>query len=428
MDDVRGTFVYDTAVTPTTSMENVHFSFQRAPVTFARGRVDVKDSGQFELAVGGLEVEGLRLDEDLRKYMPPVMAQFSRRLDDLKIAKIKANLGLSWSGRANESARCQWSDALVLLNRNKVSIGTDIGLGNIEGQIEDLRGSFNGRDLDVHGRINLASVFLFDQQVSDLTARLEVEKGFARLEEIQGNFLRGTIKARLRASLEASPDYSTRVQIDNADLQAYALTQPGHQGFKGLVDAWVELSGLGYEPRTINGTGKARIVQGDLGTLPVALRLFNVLGPAGLSAKKEAKTAFDSAEVAFRVYNGETTLKPVRLVGNAFTLNGDGTLDVRGEIDLRLGILPLRDSLKIPLISDLTRGLSPQLLVVRVHGPIAAPAIKAEPIPLPGEMLKNYKRHQEIRRTGLFGPMRTGLEDRLKSGFTGLRSPPEGER
>ena len=428
MDDVRGTFVYDTAATPNTSMEDVGFSFQRAPVTFARGRVDVKDSGQFELAVGGLEVEGLRLDEDLRKYMPPVMAQFSRRLDDLKIAKIKTNLGLSWSGRANESAHCRWDDAKVILYRNKVSIGADVGLGNIEGQIEALRGSFDGRNLDVHGQINLASVFLFDQQVSDLTARLEVENGFARLEEIHGNFLRGTIDAQLRASLEASPDYSTRVQIHHADLQAYALTQPGHQGFKGLVDAWVELSGLGYEPRTINGTGRAQIVQGDLGTLPVALRLFNVLGPAGLSSKKETKTAFDSAEVAFRVYNGETTLKPVRLVGNAFTLNGDGTLDVRGEIDLRLGILPLRDSLKIPWISDLTRGLSGQILVVRVQGPIASPAIKAEPIPGPGEVLKNVKHQREINRTGLYGPWRTGLESRLKAGFTGRRSAPEGER
>jgi hypothetical protein len=360
--------------------------------------------------------------------MPPVMAQFSRRLDDVRIAEIKTNLGLSWSGRANESARCQWDDALVLLYRNKISIGTDIGLDDINGEIKDVRGSFDGRNLEVHGRLHLASVFLFNQQVSDLTARLEVENGFARLEEIHGKFLGGTIAAQLRASLEASPAYSTRLEIRHADLQDYARTQPGHQGFKGLLDARVELSGEGYEPRTITGTGMARIVQGDLGTLPVALRFFNVLGRAGLSSRKETKTAFDRAEVAFRTYAGETTLKPVRLVGNAFTLDGDGTLDVRGEIDLLFGIHPLRDSLRIPLLSDLTRGLSDQIVGVRVQGPIASPAIKAEPIPLTGEMLKNYKRNQEIRRTGLVGPWRSGLEERIKAGLSGWRSMPEEER
>ncbi len=80
MDDVSGTFIYDTANSPPTSMTDVDFSFQRAPVRFARGEVDVKDNGQFQLGVSHLEVSGLRLDEELRRYMPPVMAQFARRL------------------------------------------------------------------------------------------------------------------------------------------------------------------------------------------------------------------------------------------------------------------------------------------------------------------------------------------------------------
>jgi 4-amino-4-deoxy-L-arabinose transferase-like glycosyltransferase len=427
MDDVAGRFVYDTARVPHTSMENVRFSFQRAPVTFAFGEVDVQDNGQFELGVSRLEVKYLRLDEDLRKYMPPVMAQFSRKLDDVRIAKINTNLGLGWSGRANESAWCRWQDALVVLDRNKVSIGTDIGLENIQGQLDHVNGKFDGRKLEIHGKLDLASLDVFDQQITDLTADLDVEGGLAQLDHIRAKVLGGALQGRVRATLEASPNYSVRVEVRQADLQEYARNLPGHQEFKGLVDARVDLSGEGYDPHTITGDGLAQIVQGDLGTLPVALRFVNVLRRASLSLK-ETRTAFDSAEVAFRVYNGDTTLKPVRLVGNAFTLDGEGTLDVRGEIDLKLRILPGRDSLQIPLISDFTRGLSGQILVVRVHGPVGSPGVKPEPIPGPFEVGKALKRRQVIKRTGVVGPWKTGLENRFKAGVAGRWFGPDEDR
>jgi 4-amino-4-deoxy-L-arabinose transferase-like glycosyltransferase len=410
MDEVHGTFTYDTANVPPTSMEDVRFSFQKAPVTFAQGRVDVRDSGQFDLKVGGLEVSDLRLDEDLRKYMPPVMAQFSRRLDNMKIARIKADLGLGWSGRAGESAYCKWDEALVILNQNKVAIGTELGLENIQGQLDHVRGSFDGRDLNVHGKLNLDSVYVFNQQVTELSADLDVERDLAQLNHIRGNVLGGTLDGHVTATLEASPRYSVRLEVRQADLQAYAMTQPGHQGFRGLASARVELSGLGYDPHTITGAGMARIDQGDLGTLPVALRFVNVLKSASLS-KRDTRTAFDSAEVIFHVHSGDTTLETVRLVGNAFTLDGKGgTLDVRGEIDLRLRILPGRDSLQIPLLSDFTRGLSGQILSVHVVGPASSPGFKLEPIPGPSEGLKALKRNRDIKRTGLVGPIRTGLE------------------
>ena len=414
MDEVAGRFVYDTAKTPHTSMTDVRFSFQRAPVTFVQGQVDVQDSGQFQLGVSQLEVTGLRLDEDLRKYMPPVMAQFSRRLKEDKISKIKANLGLGWSGKPGESAWCRWNDARVILVDNQVSMGTDLGLEHIQGELYPVEGAFNGRDLSVQGKLNLDSIAVFGQQVTRLTADLKVEDGFARLEQVGGKVLGGTLDGHVRASLDASPRYSLRMEVKGADLRDYAMNLPGHQGFRGLVSGRIELSGMGYDPHTITGDGSARIVQGELGTLPAAVRFVNVLKLA-----KDAKTAFDSADVAFKIDNGETTLDPVRLVGNAFSLDGKGTLDVRGELDLKLRILPGRDSLHVPLLSDLTRELSGQILVVRVHGPAGSPTFKPEAIPGPGELIKAQKRKSDIKRTGLIGPFKSGLEPRIRAGLAG---------
>jgi hypothetical protein len=84
--------------------------------------------------------------------------------------------------------------------------------------------------------------------------------------------------------------------------------------------------------------------------------------------------------------------------------------------------------LQIPLISDLTRSLSGQILVVRVHGPVGTPGIKPEPIPGPGEMLKNASRNREIKRTGLIGPWKTDLENRFKAGPAARWFTPDEER
>ena len=281
MDDVSGTFVYDTANSPHTSMNDVGFSFQRAPVTFAEGQVDVKDNGQFQLGVSQLEVTNLRLDEELRRYMPPVMAQFARRLDDLEIPKIKANLGLGWSGKAGESAWCQWDDALVVLDDNKVVDRHRPRPGAHPGAARPASaGSFNGRDLEVHGKLNLDSVSVFGQQITGLTADLDVEDGPGQARPDPGQGPRRRPRRPRHGDARRHAEYSVRLEVKKADLQEYAMNQPGHQGFRGLVNARIDLSGLGYDPHTITGDGTARIVQGDLGTLPVALRFVNVLKPA----------------------------------------------------------------------------------------------------------------------------------------------------
>ncbi len=412
LDDLAGRFVFDTADSPPMTMTDVGFVFQGAPVTFATGRVDVKDTGQFRLTMDGLEVSDLRLGEGLRRMMPQVMATFARRLDDRKFGKVRADLDLGWSGRPGESAWCKWKNGLVVLVDNRVIIGADLALDHVQGQVDDIHGAFDGRDLAVGGRLGLDGVRVLDQEVNGLKARLSVGDGWASMTEIAGTVLGGALKGNIRASLDVTPNWSVNVSVDELDLRDYARTQRGEQTFKGLVTGWAEISGQGYDPRTVNGGGQAKVLQGDLGTLPVALRLFNVLKLA-----KDTKTAFDSADVGFKVVNGETALEPVRLVGNAFSLDGRGTLDVRGDLEVKLRILAGRDAHHVPLVSDLTRELSGQLFAVRVFGPITAPIFKADPLSGAGDLFR--KRALKPRAGLLEPPWRTGLEGRTTTGILG---------
>ena len=394
MDDVGGLFVYDTATEPpTTSMSDVSFTFQRAKVQFGQGSVDVRNSGQFQLGVSRLEVDGLLLDEGLRRMMPPVMATFARRLDDRKLTKLKGDLGLGWSGVPGESAWCTWDRGLVVLAGNKLEVGgRDIALDNIEGELRGVRGSFDGHDLKLFGGIELASVKILDQQLTKIDATMAVENGQASIDLTRGSLLGGALAGRVSTTLDVTPRYAVALAVQDASLKEYAKTLPGHQTFKGRVSGDIEVSGMGYDLRSLNGRAYARVLDGDLGTLPFVLQVFKKL-----SLAENAKSAFDTAEVTAKIANGETTLRPVHLTGNTISLQGDGTLDVRGILNLKLELLAGRDDFHIPLLSDVTRELSGLFGAIRVEGPISSPSFRVEPLPPLTSRLSNPRPRRPAR-------------------------------
>ena len=84
-----------------------------------------------------------------------------------------------------------------------------------------------------------------------------------------------------------------------------------------------------------------------------------------------------------------TTFNPIEFFGDAFSLHGRGTLDVQGELDVKLRVLYSRDAWHIPGVSDLIREAEGQFLVIRVTGPAVAPTFKLEFIPGAGEFAKS---------------------------------------
>ena len=268
MDDVTGRFVFDNG---TVSMQDVGFLFHGSPVRFARGQVQVEDSGQFKLGVKELWAEELRLDAGLRKIMPPVMAQ------------------LRPPARRRQAVHDQGQPRPRLVGPGRPARLVPLGPrpGDLQRQLDPGRpaaGAHPGparprprvlrrQDFEVHGALNLDSVSLLGQQITKLESPLHVEDGVARLEDIRGPLLGGTISGRVEVSLDATPQYAATIELQGADLERYAKTLPGQQTFRGQLAGRIALNGLGNDLRTLQGTGEAHITQGDLGELPIFLRL-----------------------------------------------------------------------------------------------------------------------------------------------------------
>ena len=373
MEDVSGRFKFRNGPV---DMEDVGFRFHEAPVQFERGRVIVENSGRFDLAVRDLWVKDLRLNSHLRSIMPPVMAQFAEKLDDGRPFTLKGNMGLGWSGVNGQPVRCNWSNALVVFNANTVLIQPGLAVENIQGQLDHVRGVTDGDIFEVHGALRLESVSMLGLQITQLESPIDVDHGTARLDDLRGKLLGGLLTGKLGVSLDATPKYNANLAVSQADLLEYAQTLPARQTFRGKCDARLDMNGFGGDLRTIQGSGEAHISDGDLGELPRFLRLAKIpnFSPA-------TKTAFDSADIAWKIQNGKSLLEPIRLTGDAFSLLGRGTMDVQGELDVKLRVIYGRDKLRLRLVSDAIREAGGQFLVVRITGTPAFPSIKLDPLP-----------------------------------------------
>jgi hypothetical protein len=118
--------------------------------------------------------------------------------------------------------------------------------------------------------------------------------------------------------------------------------------------------------------------------MPVVLGLANflkidlaLLNPSRTSGK----SMFDSADIEFRIVNGESIIDPIKFTGSAFSLQGRGKRDPMGNLDLRLHPLYGRDRFHLPIISDAIREASGQFLIVRVLGTPSSMKFRLEALP-----------------------------------------------
>ncbi len=373
MDGVTGTFFFDNGLV---QMSDVDFRFRQAPVHFTSGRVRVKNTGAFDLHVEDLAIKGLRLEAELRSIMPPMMATFARRLDDGKTFVARGNLDIGWNGVATDPAYCSWDKARVAFVENSIDAG--LRIDHIQGEIRDLNGRFDGRAFSVGGVVDLASVNIQGQHLTNMRAMLAVGNGLASLSAISADFLGGKLTGKASSSLDATPSYQADFQLASARLEEYAQTVAGHQDYKGEINAEIELSGLGQEMKRIKGRGAARVTKGNLGKLPIFLELIQPL-----NLPKQERTKFDAASVAFTLDNGIATLDPIEFNSRLASLRGSGTVGHLGALNLQFTTVFGRDEQAgFRVVRDAIRAVEGQILLIRVGGTMSQYKIVPEFLPI----------------------------------------------
>jgi len=376
-------------------MNDVGFRFRQAPVHFNSGKVMMKDTGAFNLSVEDLWIKDLRLEYELRKIMPPAMAEFAAKLDDGKTFTARGNMAIGWSGVSNDPAVCSWNQGRVVFNDNTIAAG--LPLEHIQGEIHTIAGQFDGRALTVDGILNLGSVKIGGQHLTNVSSPLSIGADRARVTSLEADLLGGKLNGAMEVTLAATPEYKANFRLVGAKLEELASTVAGRQDYKGEISGMVEVSGLGQNLKTVTGKGEAHVTNGDMGKLPIYLELIKPL-----KLPRGERTVFDSADVFFTIENGQATLNPIKFTSDMISLQGSGTVSHLRVLDLLFMTgLGRVEKYRFGGLSTAALKLGGQLLVIHVKGSADQPKITPEVLPTvtrgAGEVLRKLGDRRERR-------------------------------
>jgi len=203
--------------------------------------------------------------------------------------------------------------------------------------------------------------------------------------------LGGTITADLVVRGDPA-SYRLNASLRGARLERYAKEyMPDRQRLRGELSGHLRLSGRVKGSVHPQGHGAFRIKQGDFYELPLVLALLKIP-----SLQFPDNTAFTEAESEFRFTPDEIDIKLIRMRGGAVPLTGQGKASYDRKINLTFYTMVGRDTVRIPLVTDLFRGASEQLLAIHVTGRFENPRASPEIVPQVTDAMRQFL---GVRRT-----------------------------
>ena len=210
---------------------------------------------------------------------------------------------------------------------------------------------------------------------------------------ITASLFGGTFSADGWVALGSEPYYAINATLTDADLARCAQQlAAGRHNLRGRVLATVDLKGSGFTRSTLSGKGVIRLSAADVYHLPVMLSLLKIL-----SIRPPDQNAFSAANIDYRIEGEHIYFDRINFDGDAISLRGKGEMDFQSQIALTFSAKVGRGEFDVPLVKQVFRGASEQLLLIHVDGPLQDPQTRKEALPAVNEALQHL--HDELQKT-----------------------------
>ena len=327
----------------------------------------------------------------------------------------------------------------VRINTNQANMLVGLPLKNVFGGVR-LTGIYDGKNIDCRGQLDLDSMTIYDNQVTQVTGPFRIDnqrvtagvfvekfshnqdtiKSLQTVDSNQAQSLSGILHkgiVRLDAHMNTSGKNDFFVQSTIADgCIATTCRQhaPDLKNVTGHSFAVLKMTGDASGTHSYRGDGKIQVRDAQIYELPVFLSLLKLL-----NVRQLTRTAFDSGDIDFKVLGERIVFERMEFIGDAISLLGDGEMNLDWDIDLNFYSVIGRNRFNIPLISQLYRAGSQRTLAIKVDGKLDDPKTHSEVLP---ELNENIRR--------LFNS-ETSIADRLgtplNQPFTSSRSTGVGQ-
>ncbi|MEN6459701.1 MAG: AsmA-like C-terminal region-containing protein [Thermoguttaceae bacterium] len=419
----------------TASIEPVHFPYRLdhlegvlvyrdGQATFQRckaehGPVKVASDGSFELAPDGrwrirlenLSVDRFRADRELVRALPERLRRSVVSLNPTGLMNLRGAVEVEQSGIPTDPSRWQWDLALGL-QQSCLHCG-GLSFENVCGELS-LSGQFHRDQLLCRGELSLDSVTTKDCQLTQVRGPIWIDDGRVLFGDwvdrpeggapasnpprsprsVSASLFGGILFVDGWVTLGPDPRYALNARLKDADLARCSQELiAGHHRVRGKILATADLTGNGWSRNAMQGRGVIRLTEGDVYELPVMISLLKLL-----SIRPPDQNAFSDATLNYRVEGEHIYFDRIDFRGDAISLRGKGEMDAQSAIRMTFYTLVGRGELDLPVIKQVLRGASQQLVLIHVDGTLQDPKTRQEALPALNQALQQLRDELQNRR------------------------------
>ncbi len=383
-----------------------------------RGRWDLRDDGGWQLELADLAVDRLTIDREVTQVLPEALKNVVVPLKVTGPISLRGRLGLTGSADSTVPVRADWNMA-VDFHQGGVDAG--IKLDHLHGGAR-LVGGWDGARFQSSGELRLDSVMWHDVQFTEVRGPIWIDERQVLLgapgggspgappRHVTAQLFGGTLVGDGRVMLGEIAHFALQANLTNADLARCAGELfPGRQALAGKIMGNVALAGNARGQHTLTGGGHVRLIDANLYELPQMVALLKTL-----SFHPPDTTAFTTSDIDFRIGDGRFQFDRIDFKGDAISLKGRGEMDFDRDIRLAFYAVVGRDQMHLPIVGDLFRGASQQIMRIRAEGNLSDPEIRRETFPAIGQAIQQLQTELSGRadRPRLVPPAPAGFDTR----------------
>lgn len=283
----------------------------------------------------------------------------------------------------------------VRLEMDRASFNTGILAENVFGSLR-LRGRFDGASTRCGGSIALDSLHWQEMQFTDVRGPIWIEDQrvgvgkMARPDDeattpvsLTGNLYGGTVQLDAQCWHERQKQFFVQATLANLDINKAGQQRSTSLSKVGGTASMAFRVGGGETVESMRGEGIFELRNANIYELPVVLRMLKMM-----KTQKRDRSAFDASNASFTIKGDSINVDKVELLGDAISLVGKGRLSMDHDVDLDFYTVAGRNRFHIPILSDLAKASSQQILWLRVDGTMENPQVRSEILPALNESVR----------------------------------------
>lgn len=390
VDHITGGFHYRNGDIQLKGIKGQHDRARIAADAFCQ----LNSDGGWSVTIERFHADRLEVDHQLLQALP---AKASELLTKLKLRGPLHLIGsgtVTSDGRTAQPSGATW-DVSIDLENGSIDAGTP--LEHIHGGLHFV-GAGDSNGYTGKGELAIDSVVVQGIQLTQVIGPLSLDGtrvffgAWSQQQQapnkpprqVTAKVFQGTVSADAVVALNDEGAFEVQASLTDGDLARIAFEAiPQRSNLTGKAQGFIKLAGTRKGKHTWNGGGVVRLREADIYELPVMVALLKLL-----SIREPGKTAFDTADLDFRIQGEHIYLDRMDFRGNAITLKGSGEMDWQRQLNLQFYTMVGRDEVNLPVLRPLLGEASRNLMLITVDGSIDQPNLKREAFPGLNETLQ----------------------------------------